>query len=323
MKAFITGITGMTGSFLAEHLLACGDEVQGCSRRGIWPASMPEALTSRVQPLAWDCATPPGEQLTEELARFAPDCIFHLAALSVPAECGEAEPTPHAALVNVGGTEAVCRLAAMLPGIPRIVLASSCLVYGAVDPRHVVVAEDAPLAPLSGYGKTKLAAEGVLQSYAETSGFDAVIVRAFHHAGPRQASRLMVAEWARQLVAQRDDPLRFITRDAYLDLCDVRDVARALRMIAVRRPSGRRPEVFNLGSGRSVRSGDVLDLMRKLSGSQRDVIETAPGVRQNPIADTSRIRRETGWRPEIPLEQTLWDTLEFWRGRPDGVEVGE
>ena len=321
MKALITGITGMAGSFLAEYLLTCGDEICGTSRRGNWPPYLSAELGARVRLFAWDGAKPFGHELQSALAEFAPDCIFHLAALSVPADCGWPEPTPLADAVNVGGTEAVCRLAASLPDTPRVVLASSCHVYGEVDAKNPVVAEDVPLCPAGGYGKTKLAAEQVLRRSRRELGVDGVIARLFHHTGPRQMPRLLVPQWARQLVAAGSEPIRILTRDAQLDLCDVRDVARAYRLLAMRRSSGDDPDAFNVGSGIAVRCGDLLDEMYRLCRSQREVIETSPGVRQNPIADASRIRRETGWRPVIPLEQTLRDTLEFWRSRPFGAAL--
>jgi GDP-4-dehydro-6-deoxy-D-mannose reductase len=318
MKAFITGITGMAGSFLAEHLLACGDEVRGSSRRGQWPPYVPSELASAARLFPWDCAQALPRDHQEALSRFAPDCIFHLAALSVPADCGWPNPTPLARAVNVDGVAAVCELARQLPSSPRVVLISSCHVYGAMDAKHSVVSEDAPSRPEGGYGKSKLAAEQVLRDRSENCGIDGVIARAFHHTGPRQLPRLMVPQWARQLVAPGDEPLRVLTLDAHLDLCDVRDVVRAYRLLGLRRSDAQDVDVFNVGSGQSVRSGDVLDRLCGLCESRREVIETSPGVRHNPIADASRIRRETDWRPEIPLEQTLRDTLEFWRGRPFG-----
>ncbi|MEQ8790874.1 MAG: GDP-mannose 4,6-dehydratase [Pirellulaceae bacterium] len=313
MKALITGITGMAGSFLAEHLIAHGDQVIGTSRRGLWPSYLPETLARQASVFAWDVAADLPETARERIADFAPDCIFHLAALSVPADCGWPEPTPLALATNVGGVERVCSLAASLASRPRVVLASSCHVYGDVEQDAPPCKETDPLRPSGGYGKTKRAAEEVLRRYTREGRLQGVVARAFHHTGPRQLPRLMVPQWARQLISTPAESLRIVTRDAWLDLADVRDVVRAYRLLALQAEAG---AVYNVATGRAVRSGDVLDLLLRMCGSQREVLETAPGVRGNPVGDMEKIRRQTGWSPEIPLQQTLRDTLDFWRARP-------
>lgn len=315
MKALVTGITGMAGSFLAEHLLACGDEVLGVSRRGVWPPYVPATLSGRAELMAWDVAAPVSDDVERRVAKFAPDWIFHLAALSVPADCGWPQPTPLALATNVGGTEAVCRLAKRLVSRPRVLLVSSSYVYGDVQASTPKLSEEAPLRPAGGYGKTKLEAEEVLRRCIALGQVEGVIARAFNHTGPRQLPRLMVPQWARQLALPATEPVRIVTRNAWLDLADVRDVVRAYRLLAEHGAPG---NAYNVGTGRAVRSGDVLEALLRLCGSQRAVVESSPGERRNPIADIASLQRQTGWSPEIPLEQTLADTLEFWRTRPFG-----
>src|SRR4051794_38909160 len=106
MKAFVTGVNGFAGQYLAEHLLAAGDEVLGCSASGVWPADTPDGLRTRVPLLIWDIANPQGlsDATRREIAAFSPQAIYHLAALSIPEDCGDHEPTPRAWAVNVDGT---------------------------------------------------------------------------------------------------------------------------------------------------------------------------------------------------------------------------
>jgi len=313
-RALITGVPGFVGSHLAEHLLDRSDSVLGCSPDGFWEARSPAELRGRVELVAWDLGSPEGlsAEGRRTIERFAPDWIFHLAALSVPRDCGRDEPTPAAIAVNVEGTRRVLDLAGWLGGGVRVLFTSSSYVYGPVDRRSPRVDETARLAPRRGYGRTKLAAEREVRRAVERQGCDAVIARAFQHTGPRQGPQMMLPEWAEQFARGGPDPVKIHTLDARIDLTDVRDVVRAYRLLAER---GGRGEVYNVGSGRSRRTGDILDVLRRLADPDRPVVETRPGSKQDPIADTTRLVRATGWRATIPLEQTVADTLAWWRER--------
>ncbi len=122
----------------------------------------------------------------------------------------------------------------------------------------------------------------------------------------------MLPQWAEQFVSGRE-PVRVYTRDAYVDLSDVRDVVRAYRLVAER---GRAGGIYNVGSGRAVRSGDVLEMLRAMAGPERPIVETRPQVKHQPIADLTRLNQLGPWRPRIPLRQTVADVLAWWRGHP-------
>jgi GDP-4-dehydro-6-deoxy-D-mannose reductase len=313
-RALITGATGFAGSFLAEHLLQCGDAVLGCSSDGLWDDRLPRELRRRVELVAWDLASPEGgfREARRRIEQFRPDWIFHLAAISVPEDCGPDEPTPEAMAVNVEGTRRVLELAASLRPRPRVLFTSSSRVYGPADPQSPRVDEAAQLAPQRGYGRTKLAAEEEVRRATAGQACDAVIARAFQHTGPRQSSRMMLPQWAEQFARGDSGPIAVYTLNAWIDLTDVRDVVRAYRLLAER---GRRGEVYNVGSGVSRRTGEVFDVLRAVADPDRPVVETRPRFKQNPIADVTRLVHATGWGARIPLEQTVADTLAWWRRR--------
>lgn len=310
MRALITGITGFVGPYLAEHLLSCGDEVAGISRRGVWPDDIPADVRNRVRLVVADLAGGLDDQVRRNFASWIPDVVYHLAAISIPADCGEEEPSAAAIATNVDGTQALANFVLSFPQPPRIVFSGSCYVYGAVRDDQPVVSEDSPFGPQSSYGLTKLAAEAALQAAYRTQQLDVVIARSFQHTGPRQSPRMIVPDWARQLAAPGNQPIRVICLDTFIDLSDVRDIVRAYRMLAVRGQAGR---VYNVGSGICRRSGDLLDLMRHLSPSSKSVVELSPGRRQHPIADIQRIGSEIHWRPVITIERTLKDVLNYWQ----------
>lgn len=321
-RALITGISGFVGGFLAEHLLDCGDAVLGTSPRGRWMADSPPAVGDRVELVGWDLAGAAEDDGSwrQPIEAFRPQVIYHLAAISIPADCGQTEPTDRARAVNVEGTRRVLELAAALPDRPRLVVISTSHVYAPVSREAPVVDERAPLGPARAYGKTKLAAEQLVARAVRRHAVDAVVVRAFQHTGPRQSARMMLPEWASQFAATADRPVEVHTRDAWIDLSDVRDVVRAYRLLAEKGESG---QVYNVGSGRNLRTGDVLEMLRTLADphSRRLIVETRPGTTQGPVADTRKLVECTGWQAAIPLDETVADTLAYWRGRARGGEA--
>jgi GDP-4-dehydro-6-deoxy-D-mannose reductase len=312
-SALITGLPGFAGGFLAQHLLECGDAVLGCSPDGSWERNSPAELRDRVELVAWELGSPaeiPAEA-RRRIVRSRPDWIFHLAGLSVPDDCGREHTTPEATAVNVGGTRRVMELVASFGWPCRVLFVSSSHVYAPVDRQQPRVDENAPLGPDRGYGRTKLEAEREVRLAVDRAGCDAVIARSFQHTGPRQNSRMMLPQWVEQFVRGGAEPIEVHTRDAVVDVTDVRDVVRAYRLLA---EHGRRGEVYNVGSGVPRRTGDIIDMLHAVADPTRPIVETRPGFKQDPIADVTRLTQTTGWTPDIPIRQTVADTLAWWRG---------
>jgi GDP-4-dehydro-6-deoxy-D-mannose reductase len=250
------------------------------------------------------------------VAEAAPQVVYHLAAqASVPAAWRQPSETLG---LNVQTTlhllEAVRRHAPEA----RVVAVGSGEVYG--PPAELPVAEDAPLRPQNPYAVSKAAAELLAGMYADAHGLHVVRVRPFNHAGPGQTDEYVVATLARQAaegLAAGDGPIRIVTGspDPRRDFTDVRDVARAYRLLAERAPAG----VYNVCSGTSV---SVAELLEVLSGAVgREIAhEVDPArVRAHEVmeirGDPSRLREATGWEREIPLRDTVRDAVEWWRSQ--------
>jgi len=317
VRALVTGITGFAGTHLAEHLLAQGDAVLGAAQAQGWLEDVPHQLPRKVPLVTWDLGHPQGlsPDAKREIERFAPDAVYHLAAISIPSVCGDDQPTPQAMAVNVEGTRAVLDLAATLASRPRVLFISSSKVYSREQAGVEPLCEDAPLDPYNGYGRSKLIAEGVVQE-AVQSGLHGIIARSFQHAGPRQDARLMLSEWARQFAAGSTAPVRIRTRQAQLELSDVRDIVRAYRLLILHGEAG---AAYNVGSGIVRSSGEIFDLLHGMADPERPVEEGHGRTIYEPIADISRLQRATAWRPEIPLQQTVADTWEYWRTQMAGA----
>jgi GDP-4-dehydro-6-deoxy-D-mannose reductase len=311
VNSLITGITGFVGGHLAEHLLAAGDEVCGVSNSGRWPVGTPDALTKQVRIAGADLGNPERWRgLYELTAEFAPACIYHLAAISVPSDCGGDEPNAKAIAANVEGTRRVLHFAESLPSRPRVLFVSTSHVYAPPSSADDRCREDQPLRPKNAYGMTKLLAELTVRD-AVQAGCDAIIARAFQHTGPRQGARMMLPEWAAQLDAPGGSVV-VRNRDTWIDLCDVRDVVRAYRLLMT---SGITGEIYNVASGVPRRTGAILDALLAIDGRTHAIEETRPGVRFDPIADIQKLQAATGWSPRIPLEQTIRDVWSERHGR--------
>lgn len=309
-RALITGVTGFVGRHLCQHLMASGDEVLGIAERPP-PLSFPwGALPETDRILIWDLGDPlgPPKSLVQAVREFAPTVVYHLAAISVPEECGGAEPTALASAVNVGGTQRLIDLVLKLPSSPRLVFVSTSHVYTVPQTQVTYVAESYLVQPRNGYGKTKWAAEQLVMEAFRNHGLAAVLVRAFPHTGPGQSEKMMLPSWGAQF-ARGECPIKVHTLHAVIDLCDVRDVVRAYRLIASLGTPG---EIYHVGSGVARTSGDVFRLMQQHADPDRPVLETRPGSKYDPIAVIEKITKATGWKPQVPLETTVADTYRWW-----------
>lgn len=306
MKALITGITGFVGGHLAEHLLASGDEVIGVSASGRWPPRTPVALSKHVRLVAADLAASEATQALTGLGAL--DCIYHLAAISIPSECGGDSPTAKALAANVGGTKHILDWATANQ-VRRVVFVSTSHVYAQPLTGEERCREtDAPR-PKNAYGKTKLLAEEAALDVASRGRTEVVIARAFQHTGPRQNPPMMLPEWAAQFAGSAH-PIVVRNRDTWIDLSDVRDVVQAYRLLMERGENG---AIYNVASGVPNRTGEILDTLARVTGESRSIEETRPGVRFDPIADIAKITARTGWTPRIALEQTIQDVWRWHR----------
>jgi GDP-4-dehydro-6-deoxy-D-mannose reductase len=279
----VTGAGGFVGTHLSELL---GDEV-----------------------FAVEADVMDAEAVADAVKRARPRAVVHLAALSwVPQSWREPARVWE---VNVVGTVNV--LEAVRRGQPRarVLFASTGEVYGRAD--RLPAPEDTPVAPVSPYAASKAAAE-IACGQAREAGLDVVVARAFQHEGPGRDERFAVGSWARQLAElelEGGGALRVGNLDVERDITDVRDVCRAYQMLLGPSVEG---GTYNVASGRSVPLQDVLDLLVQLARCPVKIEPDPERLRPMDIpvlsGEASRLQRATGWRPELPLEQTLADMLD-------------
>jgi len=250
------------------------------------------------------------------VAALAPDRIVHLAAQASVAQSWK-DPARTFAL-NVDGTLHLLD-AVRAAGRPcRILLVGSSEQYGRVRPEELPVAETRPLSPENPYAVSKAAQEQMARLYAKEFGLDVVLARAFNHVGPGQSPAFAVSAFARQVAeierGLQEPVVRVGDLSVRRDFTDVRDVVRAYWALLEK---GRSGEAYNVGRGCSVALDEVLarivGMARKPLTVEVDESLMRPVDVPEIVADVTRIRAETGWTPEIPLERSLADALESWR----------
>ena len=314
MRVLITGITGFVGGHLAERLVAeGGHEIAGLSRRAEWPADL-RHLESQAKLIGADLLDEPA--LGRVLAEVRPEWIFHLAGY---AKTGQSYREPDACWRdNLDGTRVLYRAIENSGLRPRILFASTGLVYGDPDPGRIDLDEAAALKPASPYAASKAAADLLSYQVTRSPGLDVVRIRLFNQIGPRQSSDYAIANFARQIAAIEagTQPPVLETGDlsAYRDLTDVRDMTAAIRAAI---EFGDPAEVYNAGRGEVWRISDVLD---RLVASSRVKLEIRSKVEPGRTAETAisradpaKLRAKTGWRPQYKLDTTLADILAGWR----------
>jgi len=323
MRVLITGISGFVGRHLSEHLLAAhpGVELFGLRRwRSEAPAGTP--LDASVRVIEGDLLDVPS--LVRALQAARPDAVFHLAASSSVASSWD---TPAEMLqVNVLGTLHLLEAVRQLDLDAPVLLACSAESYGLVRKDELPIREEQPFRPVSPYAVSKAAVDLLGFQYHQTFRLRTVRMRFFNHCGPRQSARFVISSLARQIAeieaGLRPSRIQVGNLDVRRDFVDVRDAARAYWLAAERCAPG---EAYNVASGQARSIREILDLMLSLSDAVVEV-EFDPGrIRPSEIdvlvGDSTRFRNATGWRPEIPFERTLADTLDHWRATLRGEQV--
>jgi GDP-4-dehydro-6-deoxy-D-mannose reductase len=315
MRVLITGISGFVGLHLAEHLLASHPEVELFGLRR-WRSEMPSVpdLAPAVGILEGDLLDAPS--LVRVLQASRPDIVFHLAASSSVA--GSWDTPAEMVQVNVLGTLHLLEAVRQLGLEAQVVLAGSAEAYGVVAESELPITEDQPFRPVSPYAVSKAAVDLLGYQYSQAFGLRTVRMRLFNHCGPRQSARFVVSSLARQIAGIEAGlfPPRVVVGnlDVRRDFVDVRDAVRAYWLAGTRGVPG---EAYNVAAGRSRSIREVVDHLRSLADTSVEVTfdptRLRPAELQVLEGDSTRFRKATGWRPEIAFEQTLADTLGWWR----------
>lgn len=297
MKALITGDQGFVGrhlrALLGQEMVVVGFDLEGG-----------QDIRSY-------------ESIRQAVERIEPDYVFHLAAQASPPE---SLMDPRRGLeVNVGGTLNLLEAVRHTGIHAKILIAGTSEEIGYNRSPGERIDEDSPCRPTQPYGVTKFAASQMGLVYAYQYGLHVVVTRAFNHVGPGMPARYAVGAFAKRLVEIERGQKITLTHgnlSAVRNFTDVRDVVRAYRLV-IDQPAGR---VFIVCSSVSRTMREVLNIMINCLG-QEVRLELDPALHRPdekgvfPRPSYAKLHAATGWGPEIPLEKSLQDVINYYRGQ--------
>ena len=314
MRVLITGAGGFAGSHLADYCLTRpGVEVFGTVRSAgrLGNAAHLEGRCTFVAADVRDAASVDGA-----VRGCRPDVLFHLAA---QASVAESFKDPVSTLMdNAVGQLNVIRAVLEHAPAARLLVAGSAYEYGLVRPDENPIDESVPLRPTDPYAVSKVTQDLYGYQYAISHRLQAVRVRAFNHTGPRQSTEFVASRFAKLIAeieaGERESVLTVGNLAAVRDFTDVRDVVRAYFLAATKGQPG---EVYNVGSGIPRTIQEILDTLVSMCRVPVTVTED-PGLLRpldvpTLICNAGKLHQHTGWAPEISLDRTLADLLDYWR----------
>lgn len=313
-RVLVTGAAGFIGSYLIEYFLSAGYD-------DIWATTYDDSpwLLEKLGPeKVVKVNLTNSESVFPMIERVQPDWVIHLAALAfVGGSFSRATE-----VMNNNTTLQYVMLEAIRRFSPksRVLSIGSAAEYGLLPEKFDSgkITEDFPLYPNNPYAVSKMTQDYLSLSYHLAYGLDIVRLRPFNQIGPRQTSDFVVPAFAQQIVKveRGEQPaVKVGNLAAIRDFTDVRDAVRVYELLL---RVGEAGEVYNLGSGKGVSAQEILDSLIELATA--DIPVEVDPERLRPVdvpvfvADNQKITA-LGWKPHIPLAQTLADVLEYERKR--------
>lgn len=325
MKVLVTGAGGMVGSHMVEFLYNRGDEVIG-----IWHKNKKnvEQVTAPIKFVQCDLRYSQG--IDELIMDFMPDQIYHLAAQSYPTVSWV---SPSETIdVNINSTinifEAIKKTRKYIDQDydPIVVVACSSAEYGETLNKingdvDIYVRETAQLQPLHPYGVSKVGQDLIAFQYYMNDRIRCIRARIFNSTGTRKENDVTSDFTKRAIIAEKRGiwELRVGNINTKRAIMDQRDLVKGLILLAEKGTAG---EVYNISSEYVYKMSDILSMIEIQMGHKFEIIVDQSLIRPTDekiiVGDVSKIKNQTGWKQEIPMERTIKDLLEYWR-----IHLGE
>lgn len=295
MKTLLTGAAGFIGSHIARQLVRDGHEVHALVR--------PQTDLWRIADIEPSLHLIRGDLLDPSFILHAPsfELCIHLAWYVEP---GKYLQSP----LNKDWVAASLRLARTLKdaGCRRFIAAGTCFEYATSDPPQ---RESTPTEPSTLYVQSKLELFHALPSI----GIDFAWVRFFYQFGPYEDPRRLMPVVINLL--RRGQEAKLVPGDRLRDYLHIEDVASAVRAVAHSQLTG----AVNIGSGERLTVGDIAlkigQLLDRVDLIKLGALPYAANEPMHILADNTKLREGTGWKPRYNLESGLRQTIDWWKNR--------
>ncbi len=323
IRCLVTGITGMVGSHLADYLLEHTDwEIYGLCR---WRSPLDKIThllprinsKDRIHLLYGDLRD--SDSINNAIRECLPDYVFHLAAQSFPQTSFTAPLDTYE--TNIQGSSRVLEALRQYKSDAIIHVCSSSEIFGRVPKEKLPINEECGFHPASPYAISKVGTDLIGRFYAEAYGMNVQVTRMFTHTGPRRGDVFHESSFAKQIAMAEAGQIEPIIKVGNLKslrtYADVRDAVRAYHMLLTVNPQP--GAYFNIGGTHTCTVGETLEYLLSLSPMKFTVVEDPERLRpidaDAQIPDCSKFKSHSGWKPQIPFEQTISDLLTHWRSK--------
>ena len=321
-KVLVTGADGFIGSHLVERLASASANVRALVHYNSfahwgWLNDLNKELSRTVELFPGDVRDP--NRMLEAVAGV--EVVFHLASL-IAIPYSYHAPDSYVQTNVTGGLNVLnaCRH----HGVERLVHTSTSEVYGTAQ--YAPIDEGHPLQGQSPYSASKIGADMMAESFYRSFGLPVAIIRPFNTYGPRQSARAVIPTILAQMLAGAEQ-LKIGALSPTRDFNYVADtVSGFLAVASCDEAVGR---VINVGSGREISIGDLVETIFDILGRRAEIITEEQRLRPEKsevnrlLCENSLARELTGWAPEYSLRQGLAETAAWVRENPQHFRVGE
>ena len=314
MRVLITGISGFAGSFLAEHLLNNKDDVQIAGT--IYSKNDLKNIEHLKDNLdLFECDIRDYKRVNEIISKCKPDQIYHLAGIAETTEKDKQKLFD----INVKGTLNILESCKNIKHNFKVLLISTGYVYGSLkDDQDPGFTESSKIKPIGMYAESKYKMEEETKKYLNLKNIEIIVSRSFNHTGPRQTTGFVIPAFCEQIAKIEKEGLDSVISVGNLetirDFTDVRDIAKAYVLLMKKGKAG---ETYNIASGKGHAIQEALDKILTLSNKEIKIEKDSNRIRKSDleisIGSYNKINKLCGWKPEIKIDQTLKDTLNYWR----------
>jgi GDP-4-dehydro-6-deoxy-D-mannose reductase len=326
LKILITGVSGFVGRYMLDQCAILCSSNYPVKILGI-DINTHNGFKYPDLKYEYLCADLKDRSLVNEaVSRFGPDVVYHLAAQSSVGYSWE-NPTETFETNVFGGINLFDAVSKYSPDC-KILLACTAEEYGSdteSGKNDRPITEETRIFPSNPYAISKACLDFFALTYFRSKKLNIYVSRSFNHFGPGQSERFVASDFARQIAMIEKNIMEPVIKvgnlNCYRDFLDVRDVVKAYFLITEKGIAG---QAYNVCSGRKIKIEKILEILISMSDCKNIEIRTDKN-KNRPIdtfsvyGDNSKLINHTGWYPEHNIEDSLLDTLNWWRERSSQI----